>query len=397
MLAKDSRWLILLLSAFVALGPLSTDMYLPALPAMVERFSSSVSEVQLTISSYLVGFALFHLVCGPLADRYGRKPVLLGGLMIFCLASIGCALARDIETLIAFRFLQGVGACTGPTLGRAMVRDIHGAAAARPLALMAAIMALAPVIAPTLGGWMLLVLPWSSIFWFLLVYGLIGIVALWLWLPESLPVRQPLRARVILRNFSRLSSSGMFMGHVVAASLLYAGAFAFISGSSFVLIGLFDVPAHQFGYWFMFIVAGYIAGNLFTIRVSVRLGAGWLMLAGSGLGLLAGLSMLLLVQWWPHPLSVIGPMALYTAAVGIAMPHAMAAALAPFPDMAGTASALMGFVQMGFAAVAGVVVGLLLAETALPMTATISAVSAGSLLLFALLQWRQDGHRRGEV
>ena len=292
-LSKDSIWLIPLLSLFVALGPLSTDMYLPALPAMVEIFGTNLSSVQLTISSYLAGFAVFHLVCGPLADRYGRKPVLLGGLVIFVVAAWACAQAETIEALITARFWQGVGACTGPTLARAMVRDIHGPReAAKALAHMSAIMALAPVVAPTLGGWMLHWFPWNSTFWLLCGIGLLGILLLTLLLPETLEEPQTLRLGSILRNYANLLKHRGYMTYVVAGSSLYAGAFAFISGVSFVLIDLMGVEPGHFGPWFMFIVVGYMLGNIFTGRYASQFTSRQLMFGGAAMGVVSGLVMI---------------------------------------------------------------------------------------------------------
>lgn len=386
MLSRDSRSLMALLAVMVALGPLSTDLYLPALPAMVDGLDSSVSAAQLTLSSYLVGFSLFHLVCGPLADRFGRKPVLAGGLLLFAAASVGCALASDMQSLILWRFLQGVGACTGPTLGRAMVRDIYAGRAAKALALLAAIMALAPVVAPTLGGWLLTVWSWRSLFWLLAAYALFGVWALWRWLPETLPHVQPLRFAVIRGNMLTLMRSREFNRPVLAAAIHYAGAFAFLSGASFVLIDLYEVPVQRFGLWFMFIVVGYIGGNLFTVRWGSRWPAGRLMLCA---GLLAGVagSVMVLLVWlgWRHPLALVLPMAFYTASVGIAMPQAMTQALLPFANMAGTASALMGFAQMGISALAGVLVGMTLTDSAMPMALVIAALGWTACLLFGWL------------
>jgi DHA1 family bicyclomycin/chloramphenicol resistance-like MFS transporter len=391
----QSRWLVAILSAFVALGPLSTDMYLPALPAMIDAFDSTTAGVQLTISAYLTGFALFHLVCGPLSDRYGRKPIMVLGLCIFAIASVGCAFAQSIEQLIVWRFIQGIGACTGPTLGRAMVRDIYGPVkSAQAMAYMAAIMALAPVIAPTLGGWMLSWLPWSSIFWFLALYALLGIVVMGYCLPESLAEPQSLHPKTIAGNYLQLASSARYGAYVFAAACIYAGAFAFISGSSFVLINFMQVPPGQFGLWFMFIVVGYMLGNLFIGHFGHKMDAHALMLGGALLGLAAGLMMVVFcLAGIYHPLMIVIPVAFYTCAVGITMPNAMAQAMAPFPRMAGTASALMGFVQMAVAAVAGVVVGAFLIDEPLPMALTITACGGLSSLLFALLYvWsRRDG------
>ena len=385
-LLPQSAGLLLLLAAFVALGPLSTDMYLPALPEMITFFGTSLSRVQLTISAYLLGFSLFHLACGPLSDRFGRKPILLLGMLIFCLASIGCALVTNIEQLIFWRFMQGVGACTGPTLGRAMVRDIYGPVkAAKALATMAAIMALAPAIAPIIGGWMLTFLPWPSIFWFLCVYALLAMLCLGLLLPESLPQRQSLRPARILLNYLELLRNRHYCWQILGGASIYAGAFAFVSGSSFVLIDFMSIPPSQFGFWFAFNVLGYIAGNIFVARYGSHYSRQQLVIMGSSLGLLAGLVMLLFcLAGVYNPLMIVVPMAAYTGGVGIAIPNAMAQALAPFPHMGGTASALLGFTQMALASAAGLVVGLLLGDNPLPMVLVITTCGAFSLLFFLL-------------
>lgn len=391
-LKPESAGLLILLAAFVALGPLSTDMYLPALPEMVMVFGTSLSKVQLTISAYLLGFSIFHLACGPLSDRFGRKPLLLLGMLIFCLASIGCALAGNIEQLIFWRFIQGVGACTGPTLGRAMVRDIYGPVkAAKALATMAAIMALAPAIAPIIGGWMLTFLAWPSIFWFLFAYALLAILCLGLLLPESLPERQSLRPARILANYLVLLKHQQYCLQVLGAGSIYAGAFAFVSGSSFVLIDFMAVAPSQFGFWFAFNVFGYIAGNVFVARYGSRYTRNQLVLVGAALALLSGLLMTgLSLAGIYHPLMIVLPMAAYTGGVGIAVPNALAQALAPFAHMAGTASALLGFVQMALASIAGLVVGLLLVDNPLPMVLTITGCGFLSLLFFILSPQQGD-------
>ncbi len=386
-LDPESRSALLLMSAFVALGPLSTDMYLPALPSMVAYFDTSLAAVQFTLSAYLIGFAVFHLACGPLADRFGRKPILLGGIALFTFACVACALAKTVEQLALFRFIQGIGACTGPTLARAMVRDIYGPTrAAKALGYMAAIMALAPVVAPVIGGWMLGWTQWPMIFWSLGAYGLLGFVAVSLLLPESLPFKNSLRLGSILKNYARLLSHRHFMTSVFGISALYSGAFAFISGSSFVLIDFMGVSPGAFGLWFMVIVVGYIGGSLFTARVGYSLAPMRVMVGGAGLGLASAIVMAAFSYMnIHHPLAVVIPMMFYTAAVGITMPQAMSVALAPFPEMSATASALLGFLQMGAASLAGVVVGLHLDGSALPMALAIAAAGGLSLLGFVAL------------
>lgn len=386
-LEPQSRATLLLMSAFVALGPLSTDMYLPALPAMVSYFDTSVAAVQLTLSAYLIGFAFFHLLCGPLADRFGRKPLLLGGMAVFTLSCVGCALAGSVEELAVYRFIQGLGACTGPTLARAMARDIYGpAGAAKALGYMAAIMALAPVVAPVFGGWMLGWTAWPAIFWSLAIYGLLGLLAIGIWLPETLPRKNSLRLSHILANYRRLLTHRHFLTSVLGISALYSGAFAFISGSSFVLIDFMGVSPQQFGWWFMVIVLGYMAGSVFTARFAYRLSPLPVMVGGAALGLVAGLAMAALsLLDLHHPLAVIVPMMFYTAALGITMPQAMSVAMAPFPEMTATASALLGFLQMAVAGLAGAVVGAMLATSALPMALTIAVAALVSLLGFLAL------------
>ena len=223
-LHTDSRWLLALLAALVALGPLSVDMYLPAMPTMMRAFDTNISQMQLTLSSYLTGFALFHLACGPLADRFGRKPVLIGGTLLFVAACVGCSLSDSVGEMLLFRFLQGIGACVGPTLARAVARDVYGpSGAARALSLIAMLMALAPAVAPTLGGVLLLVLPWPSVFIFLAVYGAVMIVLIHVFLAESLPQVQSLHPLAIARNYAQLLVDPFFLTVTITSGLVYAG------------------------------------------------------------------------------------------------------------------------------------------------------------------------------
>jgi DHA1 family bicyclomycin/chloramphenicol resistance-like MFS transporter len=388
-LNKDSPWLLVLLAALVALGPLTIDMYLPALPGMLGDFASTTSRVQLTISSFLVGFALFHLVCGPLADRYGRKPVLVGGISLFVAASLGCAQASSIDELILYRFLQGVGACVGPTLARAIARDIFGPRqAARALAQIAMIMALAPAVAPTLGGILLQFFHWSVIFLVLAAYALVAIVFIIRKLPESLPQVQSLHPLEISRNYLQLLRSVHYLVTTCASSLLYTGMIAFLSGSSFIFIDMMGVSTAHFGLLFLPTVAGYILGNAISTRLAHGREPEQVMWVGAKLGLAGAVCMVVASELTRVPLGIVLPMSLYSMALGIVLPHAMAAALRPFPHMAGTASALLGFIQMGLSSVGGAVVGASLVDSARPMTMMILMLSCVSCLMIKGLQQR---------
>ena len=266
-LPHDSPQLLALLAALVALGPLTVDMYLPAMPQMMVALNTDIAHMHMTLSAYLTGFAVFHLACGSLADRYGRRPVLLAGTALFVLASIGCALASHVDELFWYRFLQGIGACVGPTLARAIVRDVFGAdRAARALSIIAMLMALAPAVAPALGGIMLLYFPWSSIFFFLALYGGSVTLLVYRYLGETLPEQQSLHPAKIGRNYAELLVNRYFISVSVASSLIYGGLLVYLSSSSFVFITMFGVPAEYYGLIFISSVIGYILGSALSAR-----------------------------------------------------------------------------------------------------------------------------------
>lgn len=378
--------LIFILAAIVALGPLSVDMYLPTMPSMVDFFGTTISQVQLTLSSYLLGFALFHLVCGPLSDRYGRKPVLLGGLALYVMMSVACALAATIEQLIVFRFFQAMGACCAPTLGRAVVRDIFPPhEAVKALAYVSSLMAVAPVIAPTLGGVLVTMGDWRLSFWVLAAAGVIAMLLTFFQVPESLPHKQTLHPKNIAGNYLALLRSPDYMGCVLTSACLYAGAFAFVSGSSFVLIDFMGVKPAFFGMYFLAIVFGYVSGNLMTARIAHAWSPNTLFKIGIAIAFFPGALMVIFAALeWYHPLLIVLPVLFVTMGIGLVLPQSMALALKPFPHMAATASALLGFLQMSASAFAGLLVGIFLVDKPLPMALVIWGTSASAALCYWL-------------
>lgn len=378
-----------LITTLVALGPLSTDFYLPALPAITLALGTDVGSTQMTLSVFLAGFGVGQLAYGPLSDRFGRRPVLMVGLVIYVLASIACTLAPAIETLIAARFLQALGACAGPVLGRAIVRDIYGPQdSARILSYMGAAMALAPLLGPVLGGTLTVWFGWRSTFVFLTLFSLIQSVLVWRMLDETNTQRDPgaLRPSQILDNFKTLMGDRLYRGVLLCNAFIYAGLFSFISGSPFVFINIFGFSPQTMGLAFGVMVSGYIVGTTISGRLSRRYGAHRLLFVGAVLGALAGVTMLMLaLAGWEHPVSVMGPMVFFSCSLGLVMPNATAMGLAPYPKMAGAAASLMGFVQMSLSALVGTLVGHSLNGSVLPMV--LGIVAGGVCCLLSYLLW----------
>ena len=383
-----------LLTALVALGPISTDLYLPSLPSLARYFAVGVDDIQLTLSVFLIGLATAQLVYGPLSDRFGRRPVLLVGLVIYVAASFACMLSPSVPVLVVARFVQAVGACVGPVVGRAIVRDVYGReGAARVLAYMSAAMALAPAIGPILGGFLEEWFGWRINFLALVIYGSGGLVIAWRILPETneapdLHAAQPIR---ILLRYRGFLNHRAYVGYVLCCAFAYSGIFAFISGSSYVLQEVVGLGPIGFGLCFAGVVIGYIIGTVVAGRLSRRLGIDRLIAVGAGIGVVGGVLLLTLaLATAAHgaisgALLIVGPMLVFMIGVGLVLPNSIAGAIGPFPRAAGAASALLGFTQMTVAAAVGIAVAALYDGSSVPMTATIASVAVGVLSAFILL------------
>lgn len=392
-----STLVTVLLTLAVALGPMSTDFYLPSLPSLVDYFATNVTRVQLTLSVFLVGFAVGQLFYGPLSDRYGRRPVMLAGVAIFTLASIVCMFSTSIEMLIAARLVQAIGACAGPVLGRAVVRDVHGReGAARMLALIGAAMALAPLIGPVVAGYLTVWFGWQSSFLVLTLYGVAILFGILTTLAETNPHRGDVTGLGrMLRNYRAFLRSRVWLGYVTCNSATFAGLFAFISGSSFVFIDVLGLPPHLFGICFAAAVTGYIAGTVFSARTVMRLGIERMVSIGAAICAFGGAAMAVLALAGVQTVwSVLIPMTIYTAGVGLVMPNSMAGAIGPFPTMAGAASALLGFSQMTVAALVGIAVGAAFDGSTRPMAVTIGLTGVGAIVAYILMV---RGDKEGEA
>lgn len=382
--------LALILGTLAAFGPLSIDMYLPALPTIAAEFGVTTAAVQQTLSVFFVGLALGQLFYGPLSDRMGRRAPLLFGCAMYTIVSAGCAFAPSVAGLMGLRFLQALGSSAGMVIGRSVVRDrFDERESARMYSLLVLVMGIAPITAPLIGGQLLVAFGWRSIFLVLAVFGLLCFTLVWFGLEESLPRERRTREglRHALGAYVGLLADRRYMSFALAGGLASAAMFAYISGSPFVFIELNGVPPEQFGFLFGANAFGLIAASqlnrwLLTKYTSLRL-------LFAALSITAGASLLLfgatLAGIGGFPL-LLALLFLTIASTGMVGPNAMALAMAPYGRKAGSASALLGATQFVAGALAGALVGLLANNTALPMTGVIAlcGVSAWVILWLAM-------------
>ncbi len=379
-----------LLTTLVAFGALSNNMYLPSFPSLARTFGVPVSGVLLTLAAFFIGFAVGQLFYGSVSDRFGRRPVLLAELAAYTVASAVCGAAPDIATLIAARAVQGLAAASTQVLSRAIVRDIYPPhRAARMLSIMAAVFTLAPAFAPVLGGFLQSWFGWRAIFATQTMIGLVVSLTVWRGLGETLPARdgQALDPGRMLYNYREISRSPVFMGYTLSFAFIFAGMFAFHSGSSFVFIDLLGYGPELYGVFFMMVATGYFLGSLASARITVRIGYGRCVAWGGVIAIAGGAIMVTLalagIRGWA---AIVAPQFVFMFGTALIMPNAIAGALAPFPHIAGAASALFGFTQQVCGALMIAAVGWAANGTELPMVAGIlvgAVLSAGAYHLVA--------------
>lgn len=366
---------ILILGALSAFGPLAIDFYLPGFPAMAQAFATDEKHIQLTLAVYFLGLSIGQLVYGPIADRFGRRVPLLVGVALFTAASLACAFAPTLEWLIGARFVQALGGCAGMVLSRAIVSDkCDAVGSAKVFSQLMLVMGLAPILAPMLGGLLVNLYNWQAIFITLTGFSVMAALAVALGLPESLPAnvpRQPLSGA--LRQYGRLLKNREFLGHALTGGIAMAGMFAYIAGSPFVFIQLYDVPAEHYGWLFGSNAAGFILVAQVNARLLAKRGPAFLLSRMVWVYLAAGLTLLAVSalhtqQLWP----LLIPLFVCIASLGCIIPNASACAMSGQGARAGSASAMLGCLQFSVAAAAAWLVGALHDGSAMPMAMVIS-------------------------
>ena len=386
--ARPPARTVIVLGLLSTFGPLSLDLYLPALPQLADDLGASASLAQLSITACLVGLAVGQLVAGPLSDRLGRRRPLIVGLVAFLLASVACALAPSAAVLVLLRLVQGLAGAAGIVISRAIARDLYsGRALMIFFSRLLLVAGLAPVIAPVLGGQLTRIMTWRGIFGVLAGFGAVLLLAGLFGLKETLPPERRIVGsfRRTLQGYNTLLHDRFFVGCALSSGLAGASMFAYIAGSTFVLQRIYGMSPQGFSLVFGCISLGLVA----AAQGGARLALVWPLPRVLGFGLtinLLGATALLITVISGLPLgALIGALVIMVCAVGLIFPTANALAMADYPDLAGTASSLQGLSQFVFGAVAAPLVGIAGEQTALPLGIVATSVSLCAMTSFASL------------
>jgi DHA1 family bicyclomycin/chloramphenicol resistance-like MFS transporter len=374
--------LLLVLSGLMSLGSLSTDMYLPALPAIGEAYDVGMSSVQLTLTTFLVGFCGGQLIWGPIGDRYGRRFPAGLGLLIFAIGSVGCALSGSIGEMIVWRAFQAFGASAGPVLGRAMVRDLYSKQqAARMLSMLILVMGVAPLLGPLLGGYVLVHWTWQGIFWVQAALGVGGLVGMAV-IRETLALSQ--RARLglteMIVSYCQLGTQRRLLGYGLASGFYYGATYAYLAGSPYVYIKLYDVPPQLYGWLFGLNIVGMMAMNALNSRLVMSVGSdrvlryGVIAIAAAGVVLAIDAA-----TGFGGLIGLVAPLFVVIAMNGAVVANSVAGALSAYPRKAGAASAVVGAMQFGIGILTTAMTGWLANGTAFPFAAIIAVSGVAGL------------------
>ncbi|GGD35694.1 Bcr/CflA family multidrug efflux MFS transporter [Franconibacter pulveris 1160] len=382
---NSSLGIVLILGLLAMLMPLSIDMYLPALPVIAQEYGVDAGRTQMTLSSYILGFAIGQLFYGPMADSIGRKPVILGGTLIFAAAAVACALSQSVDQLIAMRLLHGLAAAAASVVINALMRDIYPKEEfSRMMSFVMLVTTIAPLVAPMAGGAVLVWFNWHAIFWILALLALLASVAIFFLIRETLPVerRQKFHFRTTLGNFATLFRHKRVLSYMLASGFSFAGMFSFLSAGPFVYIELNHVSPQHFGYYFALNIVFLFLMTIVNSRFVRRVGAVKMFRNGLYVQFLMALWMVVSAElnlgFWALVLGV----AAFVGCVSLVASNAMAVILDEFPHMAGTASSLAGTFRFGIGAITGALLSLSTFTSAWPMIWSIAFCATCSMLFY---------------
>ena len=384
------RSFVAMLIAIAAVSPLGINIYLPSMPGMARALGVDFGTIQLTLSFYLAAVALGQLIIGPLSDRFGRRPVLLVGLAIFVVGSLICLVAPNVGILIFGRAVQAIGGCAGITLSRAIVRDLYGRdQAASMIGYVTMGMAVAPMVAPTIGGVLEALYGWRASFAFLTVFGSFTLLVTLRYLHETNRNSGSAgsgSAGQLLYGYVRLSRSRPFWGYALTTGFSSAVFFAFIAGASYVMLDLMGRSPVEYGFYFAAVPGGYILGNFLSGRFVVRFGPNRMILAGT---LVPPVAIAVMAAAFAadlmHPIALFLPMGFVGMGNGLVIPSGIAGAVSVNPDIAGAAAGLSGSLQIGFGALVAPLVGAMLGTTVWPLIIVMTGCALLAVASFGLV------------
>jgi len=385
---KKKFYLILILGFLTAIGPLSIDMYLPAFPDIARGLHTSVAQVTLSLSSFFIGISVGQLLYGPLLERFGRKKPLYAGLCIYLVASVGCAFAASVQALIALRLLQALGGCVGMVAARAMVRDLFDVKEnAKIFSTLMLVVAVSPIIAPTLGGYITAALGWHYVFVMLIIIAILILTGIYFFLPET---KKPdpnfsLKPVPIMKSYRSVITHPQFYTYALTAAVSAAAIYAYIGGSPHVFMELFHVNEKQYGWIFALIAMGLIGSSQLNSVLLKNYTSEQIIKIALRCQTIIGATMVLMTIFgWGDLFVIIFLIFIFLCCQGFVFPNASALSLACFGHNAGSASALLGAIQMGIGAGTSALVSVLQNSTALPMTGVMACCAIGALSVFSL-------------
>ena len=377
--------IVFILGLLAMLMPLSIDMYLPALPVISAQFGVPAGSAQMTLSTYILGFALGQLFYGPMADSLGRKPVILGGTLVFAAAAVACALAQTIDHLIIMRFFHGLAAAAASVVINALMRDIYPKEEfSRMMSFVMLVTTIAPLVAPMAGGAVLVWFSWHVIFWILALAALLASAMIFFFIDETLPVerRQKFHIRTTIGNFASLFRHKRVLSYMLASGFSFAGMISFLSAGPFVYIELNHVSPQHFGYYFALNIVFLFIMTIINSRFVRRVGALNMFRAGLWIQFVMAIwlvvSAFIGVGFWALVVGV----AAFVGCVSMVSSNAMAVILDEFPHMAGTASSLAGTFRFGIGAIVGALLSMATFTTAWPMLWAMSFCATSSILFY---------------